>query len=301
MTVTAGEDAATSLAPLPPKRGESPQQIVDRITGEAQSSFSLGMKLLSRPRREAMRSVYAFCRVVDDIADGTLPSGEKHVLLAEWRAEIERLYKNRPQSAIGMALIGPIARYNLPSKEFLLMIEGMEMDASGPIIAPPEAELARYNRRVAGTVGMLSMRIFGAWRGAVSEEFTLALADALQVTNILRDVEEDAAIGRLYLPREALARAGVAPQPAMIADDPGLPAVRAELGRRARTSFERARAAIRHHSRFRLAPALAMLGVYEGYLSRMESCHFRFQGPLVMSRGEKLRHGLAGVAFARAA
>jgi len=175
------------------------------------------------------------------------------------------------------------------------------MDASGPIIAPPEAELLRYNRRVAGTVGMLSMRIFGAWRGKISEEFTLALADALQITNILRDVEEDAAIGRLYLRREALARAGVAPQPSTIAGDPGLPVVRVELGQRARESFRRARAVIQYHSRMRLAPALAMLGVYEGYLSRMERCHFRFQGPLAMSRGEKLRHGLAGVAFARAA
>lgn len=293
--------SAETLSPAPAPGGETPQQVVDRITGQAQSSFSLGMKLLSRPRREAMRAVYAFCRIVDDIADGSLPSAEKHVLLAEWRAEIERLYRKHPQSAIGMALISPIMRYDLPREEFLLLIEGMEMDASGPIIAPSEAELAGYNRRVAGTVGVLSMRIFGAWLGEESEEFTLALADALQVTNILRDVEEDASIGRIYLPREALARAGVLPSPATIAKDPGLPAVRAELGRRARASFQRARAAIRPHSRLRLAPALAMLGVYEGYLSRMESCEFRFQGPLVMSRGEKLRHGLGGVAFTRAA
>lgn len=287
------------LAPLPPGRGESPQALVDRITGEAQSSFSFGMRLLSRPRREAMRAVYAFCRVVDDIADGGLPAAEKLALLGDWREEIDRLYKNHPQSAVGMALIDPVAHYALPREEFLLMIEGMEMDASGPIIAPSEAELGRYNRRVAGTVGMLSMRIFGAWRGVESEEFTLSLADALQVTNILRDVEEDAAIGRIYLPREALERAGIEADPATLASDPNLPAVRAELGRRARASFQRARRAIRHHSRLRLAPALAMLGVYEGYLSRMEDCRFRFQGPISMGKAAKLRHGLAAVAFAR--
>lgn len=283
---------------MPPRAGESPQQVVDRITNRAQSSFALGMMLLSRPRREAMRAVYAFCRVVDDIADGSLPAAEKLAILAEWRAEIEQVYKNRAQSAIGRALIDTTMRYELPAEEFLLMIEGMEMDAAGPIIAPSEVELGRYNRRVAGTVGLLSMRIFGAWRGARSEEFTLALADALQVTNILRDVEEDAKIGRIYLPQEALARAHIAPSPATIADDPNLPAVRAELGQRARASFQRARATIRHHSRFRLAPALAMLGVYEGYLARMESDHFRFRGPLQISRSKKLRHGLGGVASA---
>jgi len=220
-------------------------------------------------------------------------------MLEEWRGEIDRLYKNSPQSAIGQALSGPIARYQLPAEEFLLLIEGMEMDANGPITAPSEADLDRYNRRVAGSVGMLSMRIFGAWSGEPSRDFALSLADALQTTNILRDVEEDARAGRIYLSREALDRAGVRPSPATIADDPNLPAARAELAARARTSFSRARAAIPRHSRLRLAPALAMLGVYEGYLDRMEACCFRFRGPLAMGAGEKLRRGLAAVALAR--
>lgn len=289
------------LTPAPPRSGRSPQQVVDGITGQAQSSFSLGMKLLPRPRREAMRAVYAFCRVVDDIADGPLPAPEKRAMLAEWRAEIDRLYGKAPQSAIGRALSGPVARYHLPRDEFLLMIEGMEMDANGPIVAPSEADLTRYNRRVAGSVGMLSMRIFGAWTGEASRDFALSLADALQVTNILRDVEEDAAIGRIYLPREVLERAGVAPDPAAIAADPRLPAARTALGARARASFARARAAIPRHSRLRLAPALAMLGVYEGYLDRMGSLGFRFRGPLTMSKAEKLRRGLAAVALARPA
>ncbi len=287
-----------ALTPAPLDAGGSPQQVVDRITGQAKSSFSLGMKLLSRPRREAMRSVYAFCRVVDDIADGPLPAEVKRAMLADWRAEIDRLYEGRPRSAIGRALAAPVARYDLPKAEFLMMIEGMEMDAIGPIVAPPLRELSRYNRRVAGSVGLLSMRIFGAWRGDPSHLFALALADALQLTNILRDVEEDAAIGRIYLPREALERAGVAPDCATIGDDPRLHVVRAEVGQLARAAFDRARGAIPRHPRLRLAPALAMLGVYEGYLDRMEALVFRFRGPLEMTRGEKFRLGLAAVALA---
>jgi phytoene synthase len=288
-----------ALQPAPPGAGRSPQQVVDRITGQAKSSFSLGMKLLSRPRREAMRAVYAFCRVVDDIADGPLPVEQKRAMLADWRAEVGRLYAGAPRSAIGRALAGSVERYALPRAEFLMMIEGMEMDANGPIVAPSMRQLARYNRRVAGSVGLLSMRIFGAWRGEPSRHFALALADALQLTNILRDVEEDAGLGRIYLPREALARAGVPPDCAGLADDPGLPAARAEIGALARAAFDRARAAIPRHPRLRLAPALAMLGVYEGYLGRMEAMGFRFRGPLEMSRGQKLRLGLAAAAFVR--
>lgn len=297
----AGSDlppGAAALMPAPPPAGTSPQQVVDRITGQAKSSFSLGMKLLTRPRREAMRAVYAFCRVVDDIADGPLPAPAKRLLLADWRAEIGRLADGAPNSAIGMALSGAVARYDLPEVEFLMMIEGMEMDAEGPIVAPSLNGLSRYNRRVAGSVGLLSMRIFGAWIGDASRDFALALADALQTTNILRDVEEDAAIGRIYLPGEILGRAGVAASPASISDDPNLPRARAELGGLAATAFARARAAIPRHSRLRLAPALAMLGVYEGYLHRMESLDFRFRGPLGMSGGEKLRRGLSAVALA---
>ena len=198
-----------ALAPLPAPTGTNPQRVVDAITAQARSSFSTGMRVLAKPRRDAMRAVYAFARVIDDIADEDWPLADKHRLLDDWCAEIGRLYDGKPVSAIGQALALPVMRYKLPRAEFLMLIEGMEMDADGPIIAPPMTKLRAYTRRVAGAVGMLSMRIFGAWIGPQSERAALALGDAFQLTNILRDVEEDAAIGRLYLPREALERAGV--------------------------------------------------------------------------------------------
>jgi phytoene synthase len=290
--------ALDALAPLPAPKGTNPQRVVDAITAEARSSFATGMRVLARPRRDAMRAVYAFARVIDDIADEDWPLADKHRLLDDWCAEIGRLYDGRPISAIGQALALPVARYKLPRAEFLMLIEGMEMDADGPIIAPPMTKLRAYTRRVAGAVGMLSMRIFGAWIGPQSERAALALGDAFQLTNILRDVEEDAAVGRLYLPREALERAGVPTgDPAAAARHPELWRACMEVGRLARADFTAARTALAGHSRMALAPALLMTGVYEGYLGQMEARGFRREGgPVSLSKPGKLWRGLVCLA-----
>ena len=294
--------ALDALAPRPAPAGTDPQRVADAITAEARTSFATGMRVLAKPRREAMRAVYAFARVIDDIADEDWPLAEKHRLLGEWRGEIGRLYEGRPASAIGQALAGPVARYGLPQDEFLALIEGMEMDADGPIVAPPMEVLRAYTRRVAGAVGVLSMRVFGAWIGPQSERAALALGDAFQLTNILRDVEEDAAIGRLYLPREALEQTGVpvddfAGDPVAAARHPELWRACAEVGRLARADFTTARVAMAGHSRTALAPALLMTGVYEGYLGQMEARGFRRGGgPVRLSKPAKLWRGLVALA-----
>ena len=294
--------ALDALAPRPAPAGTNPQRVADAITAEARTSFATGMRVLAKPRRDAMRAVYAFARVIDDIADEDWPLAEKHRLLGEWQGEIERLYEGRPVSAIGQALAGPVARYGLPREEFLALIEGMEMDANGPVVAPPMEVLRAYTRRVAGAVGMLSMRVFGAWIGEQSERAALALGDAFQLTNILRDVEEDAAIGRLYLPREALEEAGVptddlADNPVAAARHPELWRACARVGQLARADFTAARTAMAGHSRIALAPALLMTGVYEGYLARMEARGFRREGgPVALSTSAKLWRGLACLA-----
>ena len=172
------------------------------------TSFAAGMSILSRERREGMHAIYAFCREVDDIADGDQSVVDKRLSLAAWRAEIDSLYAGKPRTPVGVALAGPVERYSLDRAEFILMIEGMEMDAEGPVVAPSMETLLAYTRRVAGAVGMLSMPVFGAPQCAASRDFALSLGDALQFTNVLRDVGEDAAIGRLYLPRELLEKHG---------------------------------------------------------------------------------------------
>jgi len=290
-----------ALAPAPPPPGVDPRQVVAGITARARTSFAHGMRILPRPRREGMWALYAFSRVIDDIADEDWPLAEKHRLLDAWRGEIAALYAGRPVSAVGQALAGPVRRWDLPRAEFLALVDGMQMDADGPLVAPCRETLGRYTRRVAGTVGLLSMRIFGAWRGEVSARFALALADAFQLTNILRDVEEDAGLGRLYLPREVLEAHGVPADPARVPGHPALPAACAEIGRTARAEFETARGLIGAHSRRSLAPALLMMGVYAGYLARMEAAGFRRDAPVRLSGREKLWRGLMCLANPHAA
>ena len=235
----------------------------------SRTSFGPGMRILSKPRREGMYAVYAFCREVDDIADegGTL--AEKRTALAGWREEIDRLYRGEPQYPTGVALLEPVRAFNLPRDEFLLVIEGMEMDADGPVIAPSLEKLFAYTRRVAGAVGQLSMPVFGAPAGAASDNFAISLGDALQFTNILRDVEEDAGEGRLYLPRELLEKHDCPMAPTQIANASGLPGVRADMAAIAREKFAAARTALTSLDWRVLRPALLMMGVYERYLDKM--------------------------------
>ena len=282
-----------SLAPQPAPAGTDPQRVADRITAQARSSFAAGMRLLPRPRARAIRAVYALARVLDDIADGAWPEAEKRRLMQDWRAEIGRLYGGAPTSAIGQALAGPVKRYELPQAEFLLLIEGMEMDAGAPIVAPGLEMLRAYTRRAAGSVGMLSMRIFGAWRGKLSETAALRLGDAFQLTNILRDVAEDARRGRLYLPREALEAAGIETRvPAEVVRHPETGRACAWLADLAGADFRAARKAMAGHSRFALAPALMMTGVYEGYLARLAAKGFQPGARPELSRTGKLGLGL---------
>ncbi|MEM9100616.1 MAG: squalene/phytoene synthase family protein, partial [Pseudomonadota bacterium] len=275
--------------------GTDPKHVARMITERSGTSFGPGMKILPQKRREGMWALYAFSRVIDDIADEDWALEDKHRLLDDWRAEIARVYEGQPLSAIGQALVEPVRLFELPRAEFLALIDGMQMDADGPVVAPSMEDLRRYTRRVAGAVGMISMRIFGAWVGAASERFALALGDAFQLTNILRDVEEDAELGRLYLPRESLETYGAATTPSRIASDPNLPKVARDIGALARAEFERARDEIPAHSRRALMPALMMMGVYESYLAQMEAAGFDRGAPVHLSKPQKVWRGLRAV------
>lgn len=285
----------SALAALMPRPAEGdPAAMARAITAASGTSFGPGMAILPRPRREAMHAVYAFCRMVDDIADGPFPAAEKHSALAAWRDEIDALFAGRPASGIGHALLPGVAAFGLPRAEFELLIEGMAMDADGPIVAPLRATLSRYTRRVAGAVGALSIRIFGAFTGPVSDRFALALGDAFQLTNILRDIEADAAIGRLYLPADLLEAHGIPLDPALVPGHPALPALARDLGAEARAAYDEARRLAPAHSRLRLAPALVMMGAYEAYLDRMEALGWARPLPEpLLGRRRKLLRGLA--------
>lgn len=173
----------------------------------AGSSFYLAMRILPRERREAMYAIYAFCRAVDDIADDVGPREPRRAALARWREDIDRLYQGKPAPAT-KPLAGPVERFGLRRGDFLAVIDGMEMDLDADLRAPDWSTLDLYCDRVASAVGRLSVRIFGI-KPKTGDQLAHHLGRALQLTNILRDLDEDAAIGRLYLPREALQNAGI--------------------------------------------------------------------------------------------
>jgi presqualene diphosphate synthase len=183
------------------------------------SSFYAAMRLLPPAERAAMFAIYAFCRVVDDVADEPGPTpDERRDALDAWRADIGSLFADAPAPRIAY-LAEHVRRFGLRQADFLAIVEGMEMDVDGPIIAPDYATLDLYCDRVASAVGRLSVRIFGM-PDEPGVKLAFHLGRALQLTNILRDLDEDAAMDRLYLPAEALDAAGISSRDplAVIAD-----------------------------------------------------------------------------------
>lgn len=262
------------------------------VVRRSRSSFYWAMRLLPRERRQAMYAVYAFCRIVDDIADGTAPAAEKMAGLAHWRCQVERLYAPGgppPEEPVARALAGPIRRFGLARPDFLAVIDGMEMDAAAPIVAPEWAQLRQYCGRVAGAVGLLSVRIFGMPDDA-ARPLSAALGEAVQLTNILRDVAEDAESGRLYLPREELLRVGLpAGPPADVLGDPRLVPVCDAVAAAARGRFVEAEAMLARLPRRPARPAHIMMAVYRRLLDRMAARGFdRLEPRLRLGGAERL-------------
>jgi squalene synthase HpnD len=239
------------------------EQLTQQV-GAAKSSFYTAMRVLPADRRDAMFAIYAFCREVDDIADEPAPQDQKQRELALWRDEIDALYApdGRPAKLVGRALAGPIRQYGLLKEDFLAVVDGMAMDAERDIQAPSLDELDLYCDRVASAVGRLSVRIFGS---ASPDAAKVAdhLGRALQLTNILRDVDEDAERDRLYLPRDLLVRHGItATDPATVLADPRLDAVCLDLAALAREHYAKAKAAMARCPRQAMRPAAMMGAVY---------------------------------------
>ncbi|HEY1258697.1 MAG TPA: presqualene diphosphate synthase HpnD [Stellaceae bacterium] len=241
------------------------ETIRDRVAGSG-TSFYWAMRLLAPERRHGMFAVYAFCREVDDIADDDRPPEQKLAALALWRAEIDALYVDMPRHLVARALHGPVRRYGLRRADFLDVIDGMEMDAREDICAPDLATLDLYCARVASAVGHLSVHVFGDSSEA-AHRVADSLGRALQLTNILRDLDEDARRGRLYLPREILDRHGVRDlDPMAVLRHPALPAVCRELAAIAEEHFAASARAISHCRRRAMRPAAVMAAVYHATL-----------------------------------
>lgn len=264
-------------------------QEVEALVRRAGTSFHRGMKVLAADRRAAMYAIYAFCRMVDDVADEPGPPGEKIAGLAAWRGRIAGLYAGRAEDAVTRVLLPAVQRYALRQDDFMAVIDGMQMDAETVIVAPSLAELDLYCDRVAAAVGRLSVRAFGDASPA-ADQVAWHLGRALQLTNILRDVAEDAGRGRLYLPEEWLRDAGVPADPAAaLRRHPGLPTVCARMAAEARRHFAEAHAAMRRCAPRAMRPARLMGASYAALLQRLERRGWvRLEQPVRVPKWQKL-------------
>ncbi len=310
MTAPPGAASAGSPRRGPLGAAEADLAVVTRLVRASGTSFYRGMRILPPDRRVAMYAVYAFCRLVDDIADDSAPMEEKRAGLDCWRARVEALcgghapdglqpgspkpgplqegpLKGGPlqqgpleedpmngggasdDAAVARVLQRATERFGLRRIDFLAIIDGMQMDAETEIVAPPAEMLDLYCDRVASAVGRLSVRAFGDASPA-ADEVAHHLGRALQLTNILRDLSEDAWRGRLYLAREWLAMAGVPPEPAAALASAHLPAACERALRQARGHFTAAQAAMARCDRRAMRPARLMSATYKAVLDRLE-------------------------------
>jgi phytoene synthase len=212
-----------------------------------------------------MYEIYAFCRRVDDIADSAGPRSDRQEQLEIWRRDIDAIYLGTPPQRL-IGLEQAVRTFGLSREDFFAVIDGMEMDVMADLRAPDWNTLDLYCDRVASAVGRLSVRVFG-----LRQDDGIALAHhlgrALQLTNILRDLDEDAAVGRLYLPREALQDAGItAVEPAAVLASPELTEACVPVAKRALFHFAEADKIMAYCSR-RLVRAPRIMGrVYRAIL-----------------------------------
>jgi phytoene synthase len=252
----------------------SPEQYCEDVCRKAGSSFTLSFRLLPAPRRRAMTALYAFCRAVDDVVDDISDPVPAYTVLSWWRDEIGRLYDGTPRHPVTRALLPAVGDYALPRAHFDAIIDGMAMDLQHAGFADFEA-LRLYCHRVAGVVGLLSARIFG-YTDAATEAYADKLGLALQLTNIIRDVGEDAMRGRIYLPADELRAHGVLPGEVLARQEtPGFLALMATQVARARTAYDEALAALPDCDRRTQRPGLMMAAVYRALLEEIAAggCH----------------------------
>ena len=270
---------------------------VNRVVEQSSSSFFWGMRVLPGERRRAMYAIYAFCREVDDVADEPGEIADKRRALAGWREEIRRLYAGRPTRPTTRALLGPLQRFDLPRDEFLAVIDGMETDAAPAVRMQTLDDLLSYCRKVAGAVGMLSVHAFGVPQDP-GPRIAEALGNTFQLTNVLRDLKEDAAFQRLYVPLDLLGKHDIdAKSLDAVFLHPKFADVCAELVELAQGYYNEADRLIRELGSRRMRPAVVMMAVYRETLERLQARGWkRIDDPIRLTRARKIwlavRHGL---------
>jgi phytoene synthase len=252
----------------------TPDQYCQHKASASGSSFYYSFMFLPPERRRAITALYAFCREVDDIVDECTDLEVAQAKLAWWRSELDNLYAGKPHHPVSRALAPALAPYNIAARHLHEIIDGMEMDLTTVRYAD-FATLERYCYLVAGAVGLLAAGIFG-YRDARTLDYAKQLGTAFQLTNIIRDVGEDARRNRIYLPAEDLQRFGV-PAADILAARPSEAFTRLMQyqTQRARELYRAAFAALPAEDRRAQRPGLIMAAIYRALLDEIEAEGFK--------------------------
>jgi phytoene synthase len=238
------------------------------------SSFYYSFMFLSPKRRRAITALYAFCREVDDVVDETSDPQLAAAKLAWWRAEIANLAAGKPQHPVSLALAPFAKKFDITAARLNEIIDGMEMDLTQTRYLDWRA-LEHYCYHVAGVVGLLAAGIFG-YRDARTLDYAKDLGIAFQLTNIIRDVGEDARKNRIYLPMEDMRRFGVtAAEILQGRESPRFKALMAFQAERAQQQYKHAMQALPRQDRRAQCPGLIMAAIYRALLAEIESDGFR--------------------------
>jgi 15-cis-phytoene synthase len=261
------------------------------ITRKSASNLAMAFVLLPRAKRDGMSALYAFCREVDDVADDeTVAVERRRAQLAAWREDVRRACgAEQPQFPVNRELQSVIHQYHLPFEHFDALIQGVEMDLDVKRYND-YAALELYCYRVASVVGLLSIEVFG-YRDPACKQYAVFLGKALQLTNILRDVQSDAKRGRIYLPLSELTRFKVAPEEILRLEySPRVCELASSVAGRARHFYQQARAALPAADRRSMVAAELMGSVYWRLLRKLEAKHFNVFGPerTRLGRGQKI-------------
>ena len=259
-----------------------------QLTRKSQSNFYYAFLFLTKEKRQALYAVYAFCRSIDDVADGDAAERDKRRLLEEWQRELDRCYEGTAQHPITVKLALSLQQFPIPKEHFEELIAGVEMDLTQARYSTFR-ELYEYCYRVAGVVGLMCIEIFG-YRNPKAKDYAVNLGVALQLTNIIRDLKGDAERGRIYLPQDELARFGYREEELLRgAYTPAFNELMRFGGSRARQYFDNARLLLADEDRRSLVAAEIMGAIYSRLLDRIEASHYRvFDRTITLPTTQKL-------------
>jgi 15-cis-phytoene synthase len=259
-----------------------------QLTRKSRSNFYYAFLFLTREKRQALYAVYAFCRSVDDVADGDASERDKPMLLDEWRRELDRCYEGTARHPITVKLAQSLQQFSIPKELFEELIAGVEMDLTHRRY-PTFRELYEYCYRVAGVVGLMCIEIFG-YRNPKAKDYAVNLGVALQLTNIIRDLKGDADRGRIYLPQDELARFGYREEELLRgAYTPAFSELMRFASNRARQYFHNARQLLAEEDRRSLVAAEIMGTIYYRLLETIEASRYRvFDRTITLPTSHKL-------------